>query len=125
MAATATKRPFTTAMRALRADGARFLDLEIRAQRARSTAWFNNLDNSADPWRVTPPTQDTFTGLCNLFGVTEDVLRQWIATEWYGVSISEQSARVRSLAPAIDSLTAEDAALVESLAARLASSHTT
>jgi len=96
----------------------RYADLEAGSDRARSTAWFNNLVNRG-PEAVSPPTQETFAGFARLFGVTPQDVALMIAEEWYGARQTELSARVRGLAPRLDRLSNEDAALVEALVQRL------
>ena len=112
-------RPFTEAVNRRRRQGLRYVDLEAASDRARSTAWFNNLVNAHNPWKVSPPSRDSFAGLCKLFGVDEGLLRQWIAQEWYGIEVSDLSARVTAFAGPLDELAQSDAELVGALIARL------
>ena len=113
-------RPFTDAINRKRAeDGLRFIDLETKSSRARSTAWYNYLVNSTTPWKVNPPTKDTFTGLRKLLGVSEQVLKNWIAQEWYGSSPDNVSTRVTVLADAIDALSEEDYVMLVAVLTRM------
>lgn len=113
------ERPFTTAVRLLRDKGARYNDLASKSFAARSTSWFNKLLNSRDPWVVNPPNPDTLVGLRILLDVPDQVLRRWIATEWYGIPGGEQPQRTDSLARSISHLDPEDRTMVEVLAMRL------
>jgi hypothetical protein len=112
-------RPFTDAVNRKRRQGLRYIDLETESNRARSTAWFNNLVNARTPWKVSPPSRESFAGLCKLFDVDEALLRQWIAQEWYGSEVAKFSPRVVALARQIDELDQKDAELVAALIARL------
>ena len=111
-------RPFTSRIIELRRH-MRYTDLENKSNRARSTAWFNNLVNGRSQWNVNPPPDQTIDDLATLMSTTAEHVRQMIAEEWYGVRTTELSARVRSLAPRLDALNADDAALVEQLVQRL------
>ena len=114
-------RPFTDRINALRGQQRlRYADLETNANRARSTAWFNNLVNKGT-WAVSPPPRDTWTDLAALLGTSADDVRQMIAEEWYGVTPGQGvSPRVAGLAKRLDVLDEGDAALVEALVQRLA-----
>ena len=112
-------RPFTSKVRGLRARGKRYADLEAGCQRARSTAWFNNLVNSSDPWAVSPPGDDALDGLATLMGTTRRRVQEMIAEEWYQVRRTDFSPRVHDLASRLDGLSEDDAALVEALVQRL------
>lgn len=98
----------------------RYADLEAKCNRARSTAWFNNLVNKGT-WAVSPPPKDTWDDLAALLGTSSDDVRHMIAEEWYGVTPADGlSPRVTSLAKRLDALDEEDAALVEAVVQRLA-----
>ncbi len=114
-------RPFTDRVNALRRRGDRYSDLATGSGDARSSAWFNNLCNSGDPWKVSPPSRDAIPGLAALLGVSQKLVKEMISEEWYGVGRSEPlSSRVQSLGPVLDTLTDEDFARIESLSNRLA-----
>ncbi|TRW45592.1 hypothetical protein [Georgenia yuyongxinii] len=114
------QRPFTAAVNALRDLGYRFQDLATGSHDARSTAWFNHLVNAADPWVVSPPPKDTWVGLARLFKTSETSVREMIAREWFDASPADAvPQRVRPLAFVLDRLSAEDLALVRSVALRL------
>lgn len=113
--------PFTDRVNALRGRGLRYADLEARCRRARSTAWFNILVNQGT-WAVNPPPQSTWKPLAGLLEVSEDTVREMIAEQWYGVSVHDHvSARVKVLAPRLDALSDQDAALIDNLLQRLTS----
>jgi hypothetical protein len=114
-------QPFTDRINNLRSDrGWRYADLEAHSDRARSSAWFNNLINQGAQ-AVGPPTQETWSGLARLCDTSTEDVRRMIAEEWCGVrSAPEVTARVASLAPDLDALPDADAALVAALVHRLA-----
>jgi hypothetical protein len=117
---TLTNRPFTARVESLRARGYRYSDLASGCDDARSSAWFNNLCNSSDPWKVSPPSRDALPGLATLLGVSQKAVKEMIAEEWYGVGRTEPlSARVQALGPTVDRLSDEDFARIEDLATRL------
>lgn len=99
--------------------------MSVKADQARSHSWMKNMvENGA--WgkagtsRVGPPTPDAFAGLAKLLGTSEDAVASMIAADFYGVGDSGgYSARVQRLAPMIESLTDDDADLVELLVGRL------
>jgi hypothetical protein len=116
-----TSRPFTDRVNYLRLERKyRYQDLVTRSDEARSSAWFNNLCNSSNPWVVGPPTLDAIPGLARLFEVSEARVSAMIAEEWYGVGGTNVSARAHQLAPTLDVLTDDDFARVEDLVTRLA-----
>jgi len=81
-------RPFTESINALRSKGYRFQDLSVRSDEARSTAWFNNLVNSEDPWAVAPPSDRTWQGLARLLGITEQHLRELVAAALVNTAVT-------------------------------------
>ncbi len=113
------KRPFTEAVNALRAKGYRFQDLSVRSDEARSTAWFNNLVNSNDPWAVAPPSDRTWPGLAGLLGITEQHLRELVAAEWFDVTATPTSHSTRAIADLLADLPPRDIELVTAVARRL------
>lgn len=114
---TLNKRPFTRRIMEVKdRRGYRYADLEARCNRARSTAWFNNVVNGRP---VSPPTDSTLADLAALLETTERHVAEMVAEEWYGVMVTDHSPRVRALAPRLDALSKDDAALVEQLIQRL------
>jgi hypothetical protein len=85
--------------------------------------WFrlycNNLLNALDPWRVGPPDRNAVNGIATLLGSTPGRVNEMVAEEWYGVAMTDQSARVRGLSSRLDALGSDDAALVERIVQRL------
>jgi hypothetical protein len=69
--ATSADRPFTDRVNAVRAgcSGYRNSDLASNSGDARSSAWFNTLCRTSDPWKVGPPSREAFPGLARLLGV--------------------------------------------------------
>jgi len=112
-------RPFTESINALRSKGYRFQDLSVRSDEARSTAWFNNLVNSEDPWAVAPPSDRTWQGLARLLGITEQHLRELVAAEWFGVKASATPDSTRAIADLLKDLPPRDVELVTAIARRL------
>ena len=112
-------RPFTDALNALRSRGYRFQDLSVRSDEARSTAWFNNLVNSDDPWAVAPPSDRTWPGLAQLLGITEAHLRELIAAEWFGVKASVIPGDTRTFVDLAADLPPRDVELLTAIARRL------
>lgn len=107
----------------------RYADMEIGCDRARSSAWWNNLIRYG-AWngysgRVAPPPPEALDGIVKLFetvrpGITKEEVAAMIAADWYQVQCSEVSPRVRQMESAIDQLSQPDADLIESVARRLA-----
>ena len=118
-------RAFTSRVLALRAAGARYQDLADRSYDARSTAWFNNLVNSHDPWAVSPPSPGAWPGLSQLLGVTEPRLCEMIAEEWFAVSATDVPSRVRDLVALLSPLSDGDLDLLRGLVERLGQARTT
>ena len=116
-------RPFSHRLEHLREQGYRYVDLWQRSGEVRSTAWFNNLLNKG-PAAVSPPEEPDFEAFAKLLDTTARHVAEMIAEEWYGVASAEVSTRVRGLAPRLDVLSPEDAALVEQLVQRLQPSPT-
>lgn len=113
-------RPFSRRLSDIRQQrGYRYADLERVASRARSSGWFNNLLNGRTPWRVQPPSDDTLDHMAKLLETTRTHVCEMIAEEWYGVTRTDQSARVAALAPRLDALSDADADFVEELVQRL------
>ncbi len=115
-----TNRPFTDRVNVIRDRGFRYSDLARGCQDARSSAWFNNLCNSGDPWKVGPPSAKAIPDLAGLLGVSQKHLKAMVAEEWYGVDRGDEvSARVQAIGPVLDELTEADYARIEDLANRL------
>ncbi|MFJ4872599.1 hypothetical protein [Streptomyces sp. NPDC088757] len=97
--------------------GMRFIDMQVKSEDARSAAWWNQVANGAI---VNPPPRDLFKKFARMMGVTERRVAEMAAEEWFGVTPMDGiSSRVQGLADAIDSLSDEDAAMVEQLIHRL------
>ncbi|MDX3615971.1 hypothetical protein [Streptomyces europaeiscabiei] len=97
--------------------GMRFIDMQIKSDEARSAAWWNQIANGVI---VNPPPRDLFPKFAQMMGVTERRVAEMAAEEWYGVTPRDGvSSRVQGLADAIDSLSDEDAAMVEAFIHRL------
>ena len=114
-------RPFTEALRELRdVGGMRYEDLVRESSRVRSTAWFHKLLNSDDPWAVSPPNRadaEAFSAM--MAGRSPEYVLAMIAEEWFGIVRSEDSARVRGIAPDLDRLNESDFRLVRQIVTRL------
>lgn len=117
---TQAPRPFTDLINALRRDGYRYQDLVNKSGEARSSAWFNNLVNSNDPWVVSPPAPSTWSGLATLCGVSVDHLKVAIAEEWFAAQGGGVTSRDRGLIDVAKRLRDEDHEALRRLAARLA-----
>lgn len=111
-------RPFQAKVNDLRDRGLRYADLEAQSDRARSTAWFNNLVNGG-PWQVDPPRKNTFERFARLFKTDEAEVRRMISEEWFGIVQTSTSPRVRAIASRLDALDSDDFELVEALVQRL------
>jgi hypothetical protein len=114
------QRPFTALVQVLRGAGYRYQDLSERSYGARSTAWFNNLVNSDDPWRVAPPPRATWAGLAHLFDVDEGHVQELVAQEWFSIRRSNVTNAVLGMASAINALEPDDLELLKQIARRLA-----
>lgn len=112
-------RPFTDALNTLRNKGYRFQDLSARSDEARSTAWFNNLVNSDDPWAVAPPSDRTWPGLAQLLSITEAHVRELITAEWFGVKVSVVPDDTRAFVDLATDLPQGDVKLLTAIARRL------
>lgn len=99
--------------------------MSVNADQARSHSWLKNMAEqgawgSAGSGRVGPPTPNEFPGLAKLLGTTPDAIAAMVAADFYGVDANgEYSARVQRMAPMIDSLSVDDANMVEGLVGRL------
>lgn len=117
--------PLQDSLNKLRSEGLDWLDMSVKANRARSHSWLKNMAENgawgqAGAGRVGPPTPSEFAGLAQLLGTTEDAIARMVAADFYGVDTSDgYSARVQRMAPAIDALSEADASLIEELVARL------
>ncbi|WP_344264518.1 hypothetical protein [Streptomyces sodiiphilus] len=97
--------------------GMRFIDMQTKSDDARSAAWWNQVANGAV---VNPPPADLFPKFARMMGVTERRVAEMAAQEWYGVTPKDGiSPRVLRLADALDSLSDDDAAMVERLIRRM------
>lgn len=104
-----------------------FVNMDAESGRARSHGWWRRLVEYG-PWgqafrsgRVGPPDREALPGIAKLFGTTPERVAEMVAADWYGVNTdAEVSARVLNLSHILDSLSDDDAKLVESLARRLA-----
>lgn len=109
----------------LRSEGLDWLDMSVKANRARSHSWLKNMAEhgawgQAGAGRVGPPTPSEFSGLAQLLGTTEAAIARMVAADFYGVDTSNgYSARVQRMAPSIDALSEADASLIEDLVGRL------
>lgn len=113
-------RPFTQRVVALRqTKRLTYQGLARGCRNQRSSAWFNTLVNRGGTWGVNPPPQAAFDGLCALLGVAEEELRAMIAEEWFGVTRSAASDRMKEIGMVLDRLSQEDYELVTALARRL------
>jgi len=96
------------------------------SDRARSHGWWKNLVEHG-AWggrngnRVGPPTPETLPGIAKLFGTTVEQVSAMVAADWYGVyPDADVSPRALALSPTLDRMGESDAALLETLAKRLA-----
>jgi hypothetical protein len=121
-----TTSPLRDSLTKLRASGMDYIVMSVNADQARSHSWLKNMAEQgawgkAGAGRVGPPTPDQFPGLAKLLGTTEESVAAMVATDFYGVDTSVgYSARVRRIAPILDTLEEPDADLVEQMVARLA-----
>ncbi|GAA1928295.1 hypothetical protein GCM10009716_40160 [Streptomyces sodiiphilus] len=109
--------PFEQMVKDLNRRGMRFIDMQTKSDDARSAAWWNQVANGAV---VNPPPADLFPKFARMMGVTERRVAEMAAQEWYGVTPKDGiSPRVLRLADALDSLSDDDAAMVERLIRRM------
>lgn len=101
--------------------------MSVKADQVRSHSWFRNMVENG-PWgvggagRVGPPTPTEFGGLAKLLGTTPETVAELVAADFYGVDAnSAYSARVKRMAPTIESLSDSDANMIEMLVSRLGS----
>ncbi len=100
--------------------------MSYESDRARSHGWWKNLVEHG-AWggrngnRVGPPTPETLPGIAKLFGTTVEQVAAMVAADWYDVyPDADVSARALALGPTLDRIDESDAALLETLAKRLA-----
>jgi hypothetical protein len=123
---TVSETPFLDRARVI-ARTKEFVAMDAESDRARSHAWWKRLVTYGawgQGWtggRVGPPDREALDGIAKLFGTTPERVAEMVAADWYGVNTEvEVSARVLNLSHILDSLSEDDAKLVESLARRLA-----
>jgi hypothetical protein len=121
-----TNTPFQDSLKRIHSSGKDWQDMSYLSDRARSHSWLKNMAEngawgSAGSGRVGPPTPEEFPGLAKLLGTTTQQVAQMVVTDFYGIDATDgdYSARMRGLAPMIDSLDDKDAELVEQTVRRL------
>src|SRR5258706_15872904 len=103
-----------------------YTTMSIDSGKARSHTWWRRLVENG-PWgpdigfRVTPPPPEAIKGIAKLFHTSPNRVREMIAADWYEVPPrSDVSPRALNLSHVLDTLSDEDAKLVETVACRLA-----
>lgn len=107
-----TKGPFRDAVVKLYAwgHGLRFQDIAAGCDHVRSATWWNQVHNAK---AVSPPAVELMPYLGKVLGFPAEAVAEMVAAQWYGVTKADVSERVARMAPLIDSLSEEMAAVLE------------